>query len=253
MRDQGTEGAISSAVRLVALLDWASICAVLVIASPAVADPITVSGLSLRLNDATTNDLGFGAGPHIILSADSVIPNGIANPPTTATAQTIDRSTDQLTTPRVVPFDPNTLGPNQFQLNIPFHLGSSLNLTNPWTVTFANGANTLTLTTPSLVGVSPAPFALNVTESGSSLNPTFSWSYPASVNGVNVLIYDKSITTITGIPDLVFAHPITGASGSYTLPTNFGNGIGLVQLFDPLISTLSVSGNKGIRRVGGTL
>ena len=229
MRDQDIGGSISSTVRRVALLGWASVCAVLVITSPAVADPIAVSGLSLRLNDSTTNDLGFGSGLGIILGVDSVTPNGIDNPPTTATAQTVDPSTGQLTTPRVVPFDPLTTSPNQFELGIPFHLGSSANLTNPWTVTFTNGANTLVVTTPSLVGVTPAPFAKNVTESGSSLDPTFAWSYPSSVNGVDVLIYDKAVTTLTGQADLVYSHALTGATNSYTLPTNFGNGFRLVQ------------------------
>jgi hypothetical protein len=218
-----------SAARRMAVLGLASVCAVLVIASPVIADPITANGLSLRLNDSTTNDLGFGSGTGIILGVDSVIPNGIANPPTTATAQTINPATGLLTTPIVVPFDPVTTGLNQFQLGIPFQLGSNANLTNPWTVTLTNGANTLVLTTPSLVGVTPAPFANNITESGSSLDPTFTWSYPSSVNGVNVLIYDKAVTTLTGQPDLVFsAGGLPGATNSYTLPTNFGGGFGLI-------------------------
>jgi hypothetical protein len=47
--------------------------------------------------------------------------------------------------------------------------------------------------------------------------------------------------------------PLVSASG--TGGTHNGNTVtpNTYNLFDPLISTLSVSGNKGIRRVGGTL
>ena len=62
-------------------------------------------------------------------------------------------------------------------------------------MTFTNGADSLILPTPSLVGVKLAPFANNVAVSGSSLDPTFTWSYPSSVNGVIVLIYDKPAKT----------------------------------------------------------
>jgi hypothetical protein len=203
-----------------ALLGCLSAYAVLATTFPAVADPISsVSQLSLRLNNPTSNDLGFASVPVILLSADSVTPNGVANPPTTVTAQPTNLSIG----PQVIPFYPQTGSPNQFAASFP----NDSNLYVPWNVTFANGADTLVLQTPSLVGVTPAPFANNVTVSGSGLNPTFTWSYPSSVNGVTVLIYDKSATTLTGQPDLVYSHSLPGSANSYTLPTNFGNGFGL--------------------------
>jgi len=171
-------------------------------------------GLSLRLADFSANDLGFTPGPKIILGADSVTPNGDAG--TQVTAQPTNLSIG----PQVIPFDPLTTAPNQFQQVFP----DDANLTVPWTVNFTNGANTLTLTTPSLVGVTPAPFATNVTVSGSGLNPTFAWSYPAGVNGVDVLIYDKAALVSGGSPDLVFSQSVSGTTGSYTLPTTLDGG-----------------------------
>ncbi len=95
---------------------------------------------------------------------------------------------------------------------------NNVNLTKAWTVTFTNGSNSLVDTSPSLTGVTPAPFAYNVTMSGSSLDPMFTWSYPSSINGVYVLNYDKSLITSAGIPDLIYAYPLLGSTNHYTLP-----------------------------------
>ncbi len=171
-------------------------------------------GLSLRLNDNSTNDLGFTPGLEIILGADSVTPNGDAG--TTVTAQPTNLSIG----PQVIPFLPLTTVPNQFEQVFP----DEANLTVPWTVNFTNGATTLTLTTPSLVGVTPAPFATNVTVSGSGLNPTFSWTYPAGIDGVDVLLYDKAALVDGGTPDLVWSESVSGTTGSLTLPTTLQGG-----------------------------
>jgi hypothetical protein len=220
MHGQVTEGAFRPAARSAALLSWLSVCA-----SPAVAVPITVNELSERLNNVSSNDLGFSTGLQIILSADSVTPNGSAG--TTATAQTTNLSTG-LSTQIVIPFAPSTVVPNQFTKSIPYNSS----LTGPWTFTFANGADQSVINPMlSLTGVAPAPFATNVTVSGSGLNPTFSWSYPSSVNGVTVLIYDKAGEIVNGIlvkPDLVWAAGVpSGLTGSYTLPTTLDGGFSL--------------------------
>ena len=80
--------------------------------------------------------------------------------------------------------------------------------------------------TPSIEGVGPAPFASNVIESGSGFSPTFTLSYPTTVDGVTVLIYEKNIRINpstglleTGGSDLVYAHGLPGATNSYILPT----------------------------------
>jgi YVTN family beta-propeller protein len=132
----------------------------------------------------------------------------------------------------VIPFAPSTILPNFFITNIPYQS----NLTGPWTVTFTNDvntANTTTLITPSIVGVAPAPTPINTTISGSGLNPTYTWSYPTSVDSVTVLIFEKNIhvdptgNLVPGGFDLVFAHSLPGATGSYTLPTVLAGGFTL--------------------------
>ena len=82
-----------------------------------------------------------------------------------------------------------------------------------------------TVSTPSLVGVAPALAPINVTESGSGLNPTFTWSYPTNVDGVTVEIYEEGIhidpstgNLVPGGSDLVFGHNLFGAMNSYILP-----------------------------------
>ena len=102
-----------------------------------------------------------------------------------ATAQTEDQSTGVVYSGYMLPFDPSTDSPNRFFLSI----GYEAYLIYPWTVTFTNASTIPTLTmvtTTSILGVMPAPFANSVTESGSGLNPTFTWSFPTSVDGVTV-------------------------------------------------------------------
>ena len=225
---QFVDGALWSNARQLAWPSCASICIVVAIASAAVADPITVpDGLSLRLNNSTTNDLGFGSGLEIILSADSVIPNGSANPPTTGVAQTIDPINGQVVT-MAFPFLPSTVVPNQFSM-----VTRNVNLTNTWTVNFKNGSNSLIETSPTLAEATPAPFANNVTISGS----TFSWSYPSVVNGVTVLIYDKS-EIVGGIPDLIYADSLAGSANHTTLPAlTQGSGYDVVLKAESLRNT----------------
>ena len=187
-------------------------------AVPALANPISVSDLSLLRDEEGSNDIPIPAGDRIEFSADAA-PNGNAG--TTVTAQTTNLSTGLLTS-IVIPFVPSTALPNEFVTKIPY----DSNLTGPWTVTFTNDvitANTTTLITNSIEGVAPAPFANSVSESGSSVNPTFTWSYPTSVDGVTVLIYDKS-QLINGVADLVFLQHLPGTINSYTLPTVLDGG-----------------------------
>src|SRR5271166_4573404 len=215
--------------RMTSLLRVLSAGALLGCASSAVANPITVSGVSQRRAEESMNDLGIPTGDRIQLSADSVIPNGTktATGGTSATAQNTSLATGlpYQIPPLVLPFSPTTDLPNQFNTTIRY----DANFTDQWTLTFTNNvttANTTTVMTPSIEGVGPAPFASNVIESGSGLSPTFTWSYPTTVDGVTVLIYEKNIRINpstglleTGGSDLVYAHGLPGATNSYILPT----------------------------------
>src|SRR5208282_2924521 len=197
------------------------------------------SEVSLRLSVATPNDLGASTSELIIVAADSVIPNGtttqgtMATPATGGGAQTTYPPTGVQYGPYTLPFTPNSVSPNMFSLT----KGYESYFTYPWTLTFTNASTVPTsasVITPSLVGVAPAPFAYNAFESGSGLNPTFTWSYPASVDAVNVLIYEKGIhinrsngVLEMGGSDLVVAYNLPGAAGSFTLPTDLAPGFTL--------------------------
>ena len=117
----------------------------------------------------------------------TVIPNGNAG--TTGSAQTTNLSTGA-TFVASLPFVGTPAVPNQFNLAIPYNV----DLFGPWTLNFTNGPDTASAATGSIPGLSVIPpFASNVTVSGSSANPTFSWTFPAgSVNGVNVNIFDQT-------------------------------------------------------------
>src|SRR5271165_5034092 len=225
--------------RMASLLRVLSAGALIGCASSAVANPISISEVSLRLSVATPNDLGASTSELIIVAADSVIPNGtttqgtMATPATGGGAQTTYPPTGVQYGPYTLPFTPNSVSPNMFSLT----KGYESYFTYPWTLTFTNASTVPTsasVITPSLVGVAPAPFAYNAFESGSGLNPTFTWSYPASVDAVNVLIYEKGIhinrsngVLEMGGSDLVVAYNLPGAAGSFTLPTDLAPGFTL--------------------------
>jgi hypothetical protein len=193
-----------------------------VIASPAIALPISITGPYQFLDNVGANDLGFQTGQLIGIGASSVVPNGNAG--TTATGQILDQSTGLPTGP-AIPINnaSSTASPNEFRSNITYNS----NLTGPWQLKFTNGPDIAFALTPGIpTGQQFAPFANNVSVSGSGLNPTFAWSYPASVDGVTVLIYDRSRSAATG-PDLVFSHSLAGSTNSYTLPTALDGGLTL--------------------------
>ena len=103
-------------------------------------------------------------GERIAYGDDDVVPNGSGG--TTATAQITDLSTGA-TVPEPLAFNGSTALPNHFGATIPYNP----DLIGRWTLTFTNSAggsdNTVSVKTGSLVGVTPPPFASNVTVSGS--------------------------------------------------------------------------------------
>lgn len=185
----------------------------------AIASPISVNSAYMFLDNVGSNDLGFTQGDLISIGAVAT-PNGTSG--TTVTAQTTYISTGSATVPINIKSASTTASPNEFRVNI----GFLSDLAGPWTLTFTNGLNTALALTPSAVSSPSAPGAYGVTVSGSGLNPTFSWNYPSSIDGVTVLIYDKSVL-VNGSADLVYAHSMPGSTNSYTLPTVLGGGVTL--------------------------
>jgi hypothetical protein len=196
--------------------------------SPASATPITLGAPFLILDDSASNDIGRGTGEFIEVGDNTVLPNGSGG--TTGSAQTTNLSTGAtFTVP--LPFVGSTAIPNQFGRGIAYNP----NLLGPWTLNFSNGSsaspsgvNTASVTTGSLAGVTIPPFASNVTVSGSSSNPTFTWTYPTgSVNGVIVNIFDKSLTAAGGGVDAVYAASFPGTINSFTVPNALAGGLTL--------------------------
>jgi hypothetical protein len=184
------------------------------------ADVITVTGAHNYLDARAANSLGIMTGTLFSIGA-AAVPNGLAG--TTAAGTTVNLSTGALVV-RNVGFVGNTVGPDLFARSIPY----DLDLTGSWTLTFTNGADTTSVTTPDITGAVAPPFAGSVTISGSSSNPTFSWTYPAgSVDGVTVLIRDFSRTNAAGFPDTVFARNFPGTTNSFTVPDVLAGGLSL--------------------------
>lgn len=219
-----TRAALFCAASMVAILPVIGVGPLFV--SPAAAAPISVSNSQyFLLDDKGANDLGFMPGVQFSIGACQVTPNGFGG--TTATATTTDLVTGAAVGV-TVPFAGGAANPNEFHVNVPY----SANLTGPWTLNFMNSSggttDTTTVTTGALFGVAPAPFAKNVTISGASLDPTFTWSYAAgSVNGVTLLIYDKSTTAANGAANLVFSQSFAGTTSSFTLPSTLAGGFTL--------------------------
>jgi hypothetical protein len=195
--------------------------------SPAFASPITLGPASLILSEVAANDVGKTTGERITIIEDGVQPNSAGG--TTGVASTVNSSTGASVTGTLTNNPSNTVFPNQFGHSVAYDPG----LVQPWTLTFTNGANTATATTPSLVGVTPIPFASSVTISGSAANPTFSWVYPATgpsgsagVNGTIINIYEH---LPAGGIDTVYATGLPSTVNSFTVPTALAGGLSLTN------------------------
>ncbi len=184
----------------------------------------------LILNISSANDIGASTSEIVIMGDVDVRPNGYQG--TTVSAASITNpSTGQPYSVLSVPFTPSADLANQFNRRVAYDPNNPADayLIQPWTLTFKNGTATETVTTPSLVGATLPPFASNVTFSGSSANPTFTWTYPAgSINGVFFDIFDDT-GSLSGGADLVYSASILGNTGTFTVPNALAGGLTLQQ------------------------
>src|SRR5258706_2307020 len=85
-----------------------------------------------------------------------------------------------------------------------------------WTLTFQNGSNTATTTTPILRAPptnAPVPFPANVTISGSGSNPTFKWTVPTGFtpDAMRLVVFDKTAPPLpNGMRDVVHVDALPG-------------------------------------------
>lgn len=161
------------------------------------AAPVTITTPFINYENDGINSLGFGSGQFLRFGANSVTPNGAAG--TTGLATTTNLSTAALVS-RTINFVPSPIAPNMFYR----YISVDSNLVGPWTLTFTNGTDSAQTTVALPATASLAPFVNSITLSGTSANPTFSWTPPpgANVDGYRINIYDKS---------LIQSNPITGA------------------------------------------
>jgi hypothetical protein len=96
-----------------------------------------------------------------------------------------------------------------------------------WNLTFTNGPDSATISTPTLAGAETAvPFPQSVTISGSGSTPTFTFTIPAgfSPDATRILIWDKTVTLPSGQKDVVHVQAISASTPSFTVPTTLSSG-----------------------------
>lgn len=184
-------------------------------ATEASAIPVAVDAPYLIRADRLDNDYGFSSGDFITFGNNIVSPTsgttGFGTTTNLTTGATVSRTTS---------FIGSTAIPLQFGRRIPY----DADLTGPWTLTYTNGTDSKSVTTPSLVGVAKAPFANSVSMSGPALTPTVTWSYPSTVNGVVFGIFNLSKLNAAGTgPDYIWNPGLPGSANSYTIPAGVLN------------------------------
>jgi PEP-CTERM motif-containing protein len=199
------------------------------------AAPISVTNVFDILDSVSVNDIGLVTGNVLFLGSNQVSPNGANG--TTGTAQTTNTLTSQ-TLNWNLGFRGDTAFPNQISTGLgPVGLGANgfpfggvpddPGLRGPWTLTFRNGSDTTVVTTPSLVGVTPLPFASSVKISGSGANPTFNWTNPPGADRVFINIVDKDRPRPGGGFDDVLNMGLPAGATSFTVPTQLAGGLTL--------------------------
>jgi hypothetical protein len=186
-------------------------CVVLTLSlfAPLSAAPITIIPNTVNSFRDTrgANDVGLGTGDQNQFGAD-IMP---------AAGSTITGVQGAFTT-NVVNCAPLAVNPN-FCAASPVFSSSRL---GSWSLTFRNGADTATINTPTLVGAeNPVPFPTNVTITRSD-HPTISFTVPAGFtpDALRVLIYDRSVTLVNGVSDLIFSQAVSASATSFTIPSS---------------------------------
>lgn len=226
-------------------------------AGTALAAPVTINTPFMNLEHRAVNSLGFGAGTFLRIGANAVTPNGSAG--TTGVGTTTHLATGAAVS-RVINFNPGPAIPNFFSR----YLADDRSLYGAWTLTFSNGADSASAVVDIDNNAQQAPFVNSITLSGSSANPTFSWTPPpgATVNGYRVNIFDKALVSATNNGQVtsrnlqpgttsytVQASDFTVPGYGFSLGSNYSIEISLIQTKDGSSSNLANSNLQAIARV----
>lgn len=224
------------------------------------AAPVTISTPFMNLENRAVNSLGFSAGQFLRIGANTVLPNGDGG--TTGVGTTTNLGTGSAVS-RTIFFTPGPITPNFFAR----YLTDNPALYGPWNLTFTNssGGNTHSAsTTVSLpANATQAPFVNSITLSGTSLNPTFTWTPPpgALVDGYRLNIFDKALVSSSNsglvssrsVQPTQTSYTVTGADFSnpgyqFSADHNYSIEISLIQTKDGT-GNLSNANLKAIARV----
>lgn len=172
------------------------------------ATPITsITHLNNFRDTRSANDIAAGgAGDFNQFGAD-VVPRpgttmtavqGITVGPTVCAGLAVDPNFCA----RITPFSPSRLG--------------------AWNLTFQNGADVVTVTTPTLAGLPadkvPFPTSVRITNSGTT--PTLSWLVPSGFtpDAVRINVFDKGVTLANGSKDVIFSTALAPTETSFQIP-----------------------------------
>jgi hypothetical protein len=234
-----------------------TVVAMLLAASSASATPVTINTPFMNLENRGINSLGFSSGQFLRLGANAVTPNGDAG--TIGVGTTTNLITNQIVT-QTIRFDPGPSIPNFYSR----YLADNSDLYGPWTLKFSNGLDSSQAIVSLPLGTGQAPFVNTITLSGTSANPTFSWTPPAGtlVNGYRVNIYDKALVSPTNngqvasrnlTPNIssytVDASDFTVPGYGFQLNRNYSIEIGLIQTKDKTSNNLTNGNLAAISRV----
>ncbi len=237
-------------------------------ASQALAAPVTITTPFINFENRAINSLGFTAGQTLRIGANGVSPNGLGG---TIGVASLGGTTFQTS----INFEPSPVVPNFFvrHLAVTPQLLASGAVGNPWTLVFSNNVNTVNsaqAVVQMLPGAAIAPFVNTITLSGTSANPTFSWTPPPGVvvDGYRINIFDKSLINLNPDPRLfnggsvvtinqspnvtsytVQASDFTRPGNAFVLGKQYSIEIGLIQTRDHSSINLNNDNVQSIARV----
>ncbi len=172
-----------TSVRRVASASAAALAFVSLATGTARAAPIAIGTPFMNLENRAVNSIGITPGQFVRFGANSVVPNGDAG----TTGVAIQDGTGLR---RNIPFGPFPLAPNWFARYLP----DDPSLRGNWTLQFTNGSDVATRSVGVAAAAEQAKFVESITISGTSANPTFTWtpSPGTTVNAYRVNFYEKT-------------------------------------------------------------
>ena len=232
---------MTSQFTLLAGLRAPLLAAAVLLALGAQAAPVSINTPFMNLENRIYNSLGFTQEQFLRIGANAVTPNGSAG--TTGIGRTTDLITG-LPVSRTINFNPSPIISDFFSRLTADGPG----LRGAWTLTFTNGSDSASAEVDIADTAQQAPFVNSTTLSGTSANPTFSWTPPpgATVNGYRVNIHDKNLivpgvnngqVASRNLAPTITSHTVTAADFTvpgyaFALGSNYSIEISLIQTKD---------------------